>query len=316
MTTGEGPVPHLTVPRRSMGRTGVQISALGVGGWHLGQAPTQETCTRIVREAMEAGVNFFDNAWDYHDGLSEERLGCALEGVRQQVIVMTKACTHGRGKEVAIRQLEESLRRLKTDYLDVWQIHEVIYWNEPDLIFAKGGVIEAVDQAKRQGKVRFVGFTGHKHPDIHLQVMAHRYPFDTVQMPLNCMDAHFHSFEQRVLPEAGRRGMAVFGMKSLGGGGEIVKSGSATAEEALRYAMSLPVATTISGIDSLDVLHQNLAVARGFQPMSEAEMQVLRERVAGVAGDGRYELYKTSIAYDGAEARRQHGFPPLSQVPA
>jgi uncharacterized protein len=299
-----------------MGCTGVQISALGIGGWHLGHAPTQDLSTRIVREALDAGVNFFDNAWDYHDGLSEERMGRALEGVRQQAILMTKACTHGRGKDVAMRQLEDSLRRLKTDYLDVWQIHEVIYWNEPELIFAPGGVIEAIDQAKRQGKVRFVGVTGHKHPEIHLQVLAHEYPFDTIQMPLNCMDAHFHSFEQRVLPEAARRGMAVFGMKSLGGGGEIVKSGSASAGEALRYAMSLPVATTISGIDSLDVLRQNLLVARDFEPMSETEVQALRDRVQAVAADGRYELYKTSIAYDGPEARRQHGFPPISQTPA
>jgi predicted aldo/keto reductase-like oxidoreductase len=265
---------------------------------------------------MDAGVNFFDNAWDYHAGKAEERLGTALEGVRQQAVVMTKACTHGRGKDVAMRQLEESLRRLKTDYLDVWQIHEVIYWNEPELIFAPGGVIEAIDQAKRQGKVRFVGVTGHKHPEIHLAVLAHDYPFDTIQMPLNCMDTHFHSFERRVLPEAARRGLAAFGMKSLGGGGEIVKSGSATVEEALRYAMSLPVATTISGIDSVEILRQNLKVARGFEPMTETEMQSLRARTKMVAGDGRYELYKTSIQYDGVEARRQHGFPPAAEVPA
>jgi aryl-alcohol dehydrogenase-like predicted oxidoreductase len=299
-----------------MGRTGVQISALSIGGWHLGCPSTQEESTRIAREAIEAGVNFFDNAWDYHDGLSEERMGVALEGVRHQVVLMTKACTHGRGRDVAMKQLEDSLRRLKTDYLDVWQIHEVIYWNEPELIFAPGGVIEAIDQAKRQGKVRFVGVTGHKHPDIHLQVLAHEYPFDTIQMPLNCMDAHFHSFEQRVLPEAARRGLAVFGMKSLGGGGEIVKSGSASAEEALRYAMSLPVATTISGIASLEVLHQNLSVACEFRPMSGDEMQALLDRTRAVAADGRYELYKTSIAYDGPEARRQHGFPPMSETPA
>lgn len=299
-----------------MGRTGVQISALGMGGYHLGNPSTQEETTRIVREAMDAGVNFFDNAWDYHDGKAEERVGTALEGVRQQAVVMTKACTHGRGKDVAMRQLEDSLRRLKTDYLDVWQIHEVIYWNEPELIFAPGGVIEAIDQAKRQGKVRFVGVTGHKHPEIHLSVLAHDYPFDTIQMPLNCMDTHFHSFERRVLPEAERRGMAVFGMKSLGGGGEIVKSGSATAAQALRYAMSLPVATTISGIDSVEVLRQNLEVARGFQPMTAEEMQALRDQTKAVAGDGRFELYKTSIAYDGVEARRQHGFPTFGEVPA
>jgi len=299
-----------------MGRTGVPISALGIGGWHLGRPATQQESTRIVREAMDAGVNFFDNAWDYHDGGGEERMGAALAGVRHQAVLMTKACTHGRGKDVALRQLEDSLRRLQTDYLDVWQIHEVIYWNEPGLIFAPGGVIEAIDQAKRQGKVRFVGFTGHKHPEIHLGVLAHGYPFDTIQMPLNCMDAHFHSFEQSVLPEAARLGLAVFGMKSLGGGGEIVTSGSASAEEALRYAMSLPVATTVSGIDSLEVLRQNLRVACGFQPMSNHEMQALRDRTRRLAGDGRCELYKTSIAYDGPEARRQHGFPAMVQVPA
>ncbi len=160
-----------------MGRTGVQISALGIGGWHFGVPATQELSTRIAREALDAGVNFFDNAWCYHDGLSEERMGRALEGVRHQAVLMTKACTHGRGKEFAMRQLEDSLRRLKTDYLDVWQIHEVIYWNEPEAIFARGGVIEAIDQAKRQGKVRFVGFTGHKHPDIHLASARARLSF-------------------------------------------------------------------------------------------------------------------------------------------
>lgn len=304
------------VPHRSLGNTKVLVSALGIGGWHLGSAATQAEATHIVREAMDAGVNFFDNAWCYHNGRAEERMGAALEGVRQNVVLMTKACTHGRGKDVATRQLEESLRRFKTDYIDVWQIHEVIYWNEPESIFATGGVIEAIDKAKRDGKVRYVGFTGHKHPELHLSVLSHNYPFDTVQMPLNCMDAHFLSFEQRVLPEAQRRGMGVLGMKSLGGGGEIVKGGMATAEEALRYALSLPVASVVSGIDSLDVLRQNLKVARGFQPMSSSEMQILRNRTRAAAGDGRFELYKTSIAYDGPEARLQHGFPPMSRLPA
>jgi aryl-alcohol dehydrogenase-like predicted oxidoreductase len=304
------------VPHRPLGSTKVSVSALGIGGWHFAVPHTQAESTRMAREAIDAGVNFFDNAWCYHNGLAEERMGVALEGVRREVILMTKACTHGRGKEVALRQLEETLRRFKTDYLDVWQIHEVIYWNEPDATFAPGGVIEAMDQAKRQGKVRFVGFTGHKHPELHLSVLAHDYPFDTVQMPLNCMDAHFQSFEKRVLPEARRRGMGVFGMKSMGGGGEIMRGGVTTAEEALRYAMSLPVASVISGIDSLDVLRRNLAIARGFQPLSSEEMDALRKRTCAAAGDGRFELYKTSIAYDGPEARRQHGFPPITQTPA
>lgn len=304
------------VPHRPLGNTGLSVSVLGIGGWHFACPPTQAESTRIAREAMDAGVNFFDNAWCYHNGLAEERMGTALEGVRHQAVIMTKACTHGRGKEIAMQQLEETLRRFKTDYLDVWQIHEVIYWNEPDSIFAPGGVIEAMDQAKRQGKVRFVGFTGHKHPDIHLSVLSHNYPFDTVQMPLNCMDTHFQSFEHRVLPEALKRGMGVFGMKSFGGSAEIIKGGMATPQEALRYSMSLPAASTVSGMDTLDVLHQNLEVARGFEPMSAEEMNALRDRTRACSGDGRFELYKTSIAYDGPEARLQHGFPPMSQTPA
>jgi len=304
------------VPHRPLGSTKVSVSALGIGGWHFAVPQTQAESTRIAREAIDAGVNFFDNAWCYHNGLAEERMGVALEGVRHDVVLMTKACTHGRGKDVALRQLEETLRRFKTDYLDVWQIHEVIYWNEPDAIFAPGGVIEAIEQAKRQGKVRFVGFTGHKHPDLHLSVLAHEYPFDTVQMPLNCMDAHFQSFEKRVLPEARRRGIGVFGMKSMGGGGEIMRGGMATAEEALRYTMSLPATSVISGIDSIEVLRKNLEIARGFQPMSSEEMDALRNRTRAAAGDGRFELYKTSIAYDGPEARRQHGFPTMTQTPA
>ncbi|MEQ1946139.1 MAG: aldo/keto reductase [Bryobacteraceae bacterium] len=307
-------MPSQLVPHRPLGNTGLNVSVLGMGGWHFACPPTQEESTRLAREAMDAGVNFFDNAWCYHNGLAEERMGVALEGVRQQAVIMTKVCTHGRGKDVALRQLEETLRRFKTDYLDVWQIHEVIYWNEPDAIFAPGGVIEAIDQAKRQGKVRFVGFTGHKHPDIHLSVLSHNYPFDTIQMPLNCMDTHFHSFERRVLPEALKRGMGVFGMKSFGGGAEIIKGRMASPREALRYSMSLPAASIISGIDTLDVLRQNLDVACGFEPMNAEEMDALRNRTRACGGDGRFELYKTSIAYDGPEARLQHGFPPMSQT--
>jgi len=304
------------VPLRPLGKTGVQVSALGVGGYHLGSTRDQNEATELVERALDAGINFFDNCWDYHDGLSEERLGTALKGKRDQAIVMTKVCTHGRGKDVAMQQLEESLRRLQTDYLDVWQIHEVIYYNDPDLIFAPGGAAEALLAAKQQGKVRFIGFTGHKDPAIHLRMLTQDFPFDTVQMPLNCLDATFRSFETHVMPEANRRGIAVLGMKSMGGSGEIVTHGAATPSDALRYAMSLPVATTISGMDSLDVLEQNLGIAKGFQTMKPEEMQALRDRVRVYAADGRFELFKTTKKYDGAVGRQQHHYPSSEKLPA
>src|SRR5271165_1282567 len=186
------------VPRRPLGKTGITVSALALGGYHLGSTKTQQEANEIVAKAMDAGVIFFDNAWDYHQGHSEALLGNALKGKRDQAVVMTKVCTHGRGKDVAMQQLEQSLRRLQTDHLDLWQIHEVIYENDPDLIFATGGAAEALLLAKQQGKVRAIGFTGHKDPSIHLKMLSHGFPFDTVQMPLNCLDASFRSFEQRV----------------------------------------------------------------------------------------------------------------------
>jgi len=304
------------VPQRPLGKTAVKISALGVGGYHLGSTKDQQEANDLVARALDAGINFFDNCWEYHDGLSEERLGVALKGKRDQAFVMTKVCTHGRGKDVAMQQLEESLRRLQTDHLDLWQIHEVIYYNDADLIFAPGGAAEALLAAKQQGKVRFVGFTGHKDPAIHLRMLTQDFPFDTVQMPLNCLDATFRSFETQVMPEANRRGIAVLGMKSMGGSGEIVSHGAATPSDALRYAMSLPVATTISGMDSLTVLEQNLAIAKDFQPMKPEEMQALRERVKAFAADGRYELFKTTKKYDGAVGRQQHHYPTPEKLPA
>jgi len=304
------------VPHRPLGGTGIQVSAMALGGYHLGSATNQQEVNNIVARAMDAGINFFDNAWDYHNGHSEEVVGTALKGKRQQAIVMTKVCTHGRGKDVAMQQLEQSLRRLQTDYLDLWQIHEIIYENDPDLIFRPGGAAEALLQAKQQGKVRAIGFTGHKDPSIHLKMLAHELPFDTVQMPLNCLDATFRSFETNVLPVAKQRGIGVLGMKSMGGSGEIIVHGAATPEQALRYAMSLPVSSTISGVDSMDVLEQNLAVARGFQPMPEQEMQALREQCKFFASDGRYELYKVTKKYDGEVGREQHGFPTSEDLPA
>jgi uncharacterized protein len=307
---------NAAVPKRPLGKTGVQVSALGVGGYHLGSADSQNEATAIVHAALDAGINFFDNAWDYHDGKSEVWMGEALKGRRDEAILMTKVCTHGRSKDVAMRMLEESLQRLQTDHLDVWQVHEVIYDNDPDLIFAPGGAIEALDLAKKQGKVRFVGFTGHKDPSIHLKMLAHNYPFDTVQMPLNCFDATYRSFETQVLPELAKRGIAPLGMKSMGGSGESVAHGAVTAHEALRYAMSLPVAVTISGMDSMDVLKQNLEVARGFQPLDATELSKLRDRVKVYAADGRFELFKSTKKYDGDLGRSQHGFPSAAELPA
>ena len=303
------------IPLRSLGGTGEHVSIIGLGGFHLGTLASPDEAVRLLHEAVDSGITFLDNAWEYNDHRSEEWMGKALRDRRDKVFLMTKVCTHGRDKQEAMRQLEESLNRLGTDFLDLWQIHEVIYENDPDLHFAPGGVVEALDEAKKQGKVRFVGFTGHKSPEIHLKMLGHNYPFDAVQMPLNCFDATYHSFERQVLPELERRGIAALGMKSIGGNGQPILHGVVTAEEALRYAMSLPVSSIISGIDSFHVLRQNLAIARGFQPMSPAEMEALRQRCKPFAADGRLELFKTTKKYDGGVGREQHGYPPAEQLP-
>jgi aryl-alcohol dehydrogenase-like predicted oxidoreductase len=305
------------IPRRALGRTGVDLPVLGLGGYHLGLIKSARQAERIVQEAVDEGITFLDNAWEYHDGRSEEIMGRALAGGRRErVFLMTKVCTHGRDRATAIRQLEQSLRRLRTDHLDLWQIHEVVYENDPELHFAPGGVVEALEQAKRQGKVRFVGFTGHKDPSIHLKMLAHGYAFDTCQMPLNCFDASFRSFEARVLPEVNRRGIAALGMKSMGGEGVPVLKRAVTAEDALRYAMSLPVALTITGIDSIKVLRQDLRIARSFVPLTMGEMDALRKRCADKAGDGRFEPYKVTAKHEGSVGRKQHGFPPPEELGA
>jgi aryl-alcohol dehydrogenase-like predicted oxidoreductase len=314
-TPQSGQSQEAGIPKRPMGRTGLEVSCMGLGGYHLGTIKEQQTANRIVGEAIDAGINFFDNAWEYNDGRSEIVLGEALKGKRDKVIVMTKVCTHGRDQNVAMRQLEESLQRLQTDHLDVWQIHEVVYWNDPDMIFAPNGVVEALTKAKQQGKVRFVGFTGHKDPRIHLKMLSHNFPFDTVQMPLNCFDATFRSFEHNVLPELTRRGIAPLGMKSFGGSGEMLRRGDVTPQEALGYAMSLPVAVTISGVETLDVLHQNLQIARGFQPLPGSTMEALRERCRPAAADGHNELFKMTVKYDGKVGREQHKYPDEEKLP-
>jgi aryl-alcohol dehydrogenase-like predicted oxidoreductase len=281
----------VAIPTRELGSSGTYVSAIGVGGSSLGDIGSNSEAYRVVHEAIDAGVTFFDNAWEYHGGLSEERLGRALRGYRDKVFVMTKVCSHGRGREVAMKMLEDSLRRLQTDHLDLWQIHEVIYDNDPDLHFAPGGAIEALTLAKQQGKVRYVGFTGHKDPAIHLKMRAHGYEFDTVQMPLNPFDDSYHSFARLVLPEARRQGASIIGMKSMGGGGEAIK-------------------------DSYVVFLQNIAVAQNFVPYTEPEMEALRERCRVAAGDGRYELYKSTKVYDAAVGRMTHKFPAMTELPA
>ncbi len=305
----------MAVPHRNF--KGNSISIIGIGGSSLGDIKDESEAGRVVEAALAAGINFFDNAWEYHDGMSEERVGRALRGKRDAVFLMTKVCTHGRKKDVAMKMLEDSLRRLQTDHLDLWQIHEVVYDNDPDLHFAPDGAVEALTQAKQQGKVRYVGFTGHKDPDIHLKMLSHRYPFDTVQLPLNPFDKNYRSFQTRVIPEAVRQGITPIGMKSMSGGGDPIKRGVATPQELLRYAMSVPgIMTTVSGIDSYDVFEQNLRIAENFAPMSVAEMQVLEARVAEIAGDGRLETYKSTKLFDDAEGRKQHDFPDLRALPA
>ncbi len=299
-----------SIQQRPFGtHTDVQVSILALGGHHIGDAEDEKTAISIMDGAIEAGVNFFDNCWEYHRGKTEDWMGKALKGKRQRVFLMTKVCTHGRDKDLAMKMLEESLNRLQTDHLDLWQIHGVSFENDPDLFIRPNGAAEALRQAKQQGKVRFVGFTGHKDPQIHLKMLQTGFPFDAVQMPLNAFDFSFRSFQAQVLPELNRRGIAALGMKPLSGHGDPIIKGAVTATEALRYAMSLPVTTTITGMDKLEVLQQNLEIARHFEPMKPAEMEALRNRVRGVAGDGRFELYKVSMKYDNPEARLSHHFP-------
>jgi aryl-alcohol dehydrogenase-like predicted oxidoreductase len=296
------------IPKRAFGKTGVQISAIGLGGHHLGQAEDLKTADAIVARAIEGGISFFDNCWEYHRGKSEVWMGHCLKGKRDRVFLMTKVCTHGRDKDLALRMLHESLRRLQTDHLDLWQIHGVSFDNDPAEFIRPNGAAEALEKAKKDGLVRFTGFTGHKDPKIHLAMLDTGFPFDSVQMPLNPFDSSFRSFEKLVLPELLRRGIAPLGMKPLGGSAPAIKKSVVTAEESLRYAMSLPVATTITGMEKIDILEQNLAIASGFQPYGAETMTGLRSRCSQYA-DGRFELYKISLKYDNPEARLAHNFP-------
>lgn len=289
-----------SVPTRVLGRSGEKVSMVGIGGYHLG-VPNEPESIRIVRTALDSGINFLDNCWDYNKGESEMRMGKALrDGYRQKAFLMTKI--DGRTRQAASQQLDESLRRLQTDHVDLLQFHEVIRNEDPDRIFAKGGGMEAVLEAKKQGKIRYIGFTGHKSPDIHLKMLntafAHNFTFDAVQMPLNVMDAHFDSFEKKVLPVLIEHKIGVLGMKPMGDK-IILKSKTATPVECLHYAMNLPTSVVITGCDSVDILHQALEAARSFKPMTSSEVSALLAKTDTAAKNGEFERYKISHDFDG-----------------
>ncbi len=298
------------IPLRRLGKTGEVVSLLCLGG-HSCTNPkklSEKESLRLIRRAVDEGIHFMDNCWDYHDGVAEEWMGKALSegGRRDRVFLMTKVC--GRTAKEAQSNLEDSLRRLRTDRIDLWQFHELVYDNDPDWVFEDGGAIETGLKALKDGKVRYLGFTGHKDPSIHLKMLSKPYDWASVQMPLNVMDVHYRSFQKQVLPELVRRGIAPLAMKSLGGDGKIVSAAAVPVEDALRYVLSLPIATLVSGIDSEKVLDQNLRIVRNFQPLSEDERRAIELRTIELAGDGRFELFKSSKKFDGPVHRKQHGF--------
>ena len=289
------------MPYRVLGRTGVQVSALGLGGSHIGNAGlSSREAVRIIQAALDGGLSFMDNSWDYHEGESEKRLGKALKGgYRSRAFVMTKV--DGRTKEEARKQLDESLKRLGLDEIDLLQHHEIIRFDDVDRIFAPGGAMEAFVAARQAGKIRFIGFTGHKDPEVHLYMLQtarkHRFRFDTVQMPLNLLDAHYRSFEKKVLPELVAAGIGVLGMKSMGSG-VILKSKAVTPIECLHYALSLPTSVVITGIDSMRILKQAFTAAATFKPLTRQQLARLRAKSAKVAANGEYELFKTTSIFD------------------
>lgn len=292
---------NLDIPYRELGRTGQKVSMVGVGGFHIGgPRVTEDLGIRIVRAALDRGINFLDNSWDYNGGESELRMGKALkDGYRDKAFLMTKV--DGRTKKEAARQIDESLRRLKVDQIDLLQHHEVIRFEDPDRIFATGGAMEAFLEAKQAGKLRYIGFTGHKDPHVHLymlEVAAKRgFHFDAVQMPLNVMDAHFRSFSNHVLPVAIQQGIGILGMKSMGDS-VILKSGAVTPIECLHYAMNLPTSVVITGIDSMKILDQAVEAATTFRPLSATQVSALLSKSAPFAADGEFELFKTSTHFD------------------
>jgi predicted aldo/keto reductase-like oxidoreductase len=289
------------MPYRVLGRTGARVSAIGLGGWHIGFKDMSETLSiRIIRTAIDRGINFLDNSWDYNEGASEVRMGKALrDGYREKAFLMTKI--DGRSKSEAAKQLDESLRRLQTDCIDLVQHHEVLRFEDPHRIFDAEGAQAALLEARQAGKLRFIGFTGHKDPRIHLYTLEvakeHGFTFDTVQMPLNVMDAHYRSFARLIVPELVAQNIGVLGMKSMGNG-IILRSKTVTPIECLHYALNLPTSVVITGIDSLEILDQSFEAARTFRPMTGDEVQALLGKTANAASRGEFELFKTSSIFD------------------
>ena len=293
------------IPTRPLGNTGVNVSILGLGGHHIGRIRDDNQSIRLIRQAIDRGVTFLDNAWEYHSGRSEELMGKALTGgYRDKAFLMTKH--HGRDKKTAMGHLEDSLRRLRTDVIDLWQFHEVVYEKDPEMIFAVSGGIEAADLAKKQGKVRFIGFTGHRDPVLHLKMLAYGYPWDAVQMPMNVFDPHFKSFQKNVLPILLRRNIGVIAMKTLASG-HVLRANVVSVKEALSYIWTQPVSTIVSGMDSERLLEANVGMARTFKPMSQTDQSALlaRTKDKGVTGD--FEPFKTHPNFDGPIGRKLHG---------
>jgi aryl-alcohol dehydrogenase-like predicted oxidoreductase len=303
----------MSIPTRPLGNTGASVSILCLGGWHIGQPAIGDgEAERIMHAAIDEGVTFFDNAWDYHDGRSEEIMGAALAtgGRRHKVFLMTKNC--GRDGATTRQHLEDSLRRLQTDVIDLWQFHEINYDNDPEWVVERGALAEAL-AAQKAGKVRFLGFTGHKAPHIFLKMLAIHNGWSTCQLPVNICDYFYRSSIHEVMPELKKKGVAAIGMKSFGGGnmetgGKILAGGVATPEECLRFALSQEIAALVVGVDSMKVLMQDVTVARNFKPMAKDESDALLARVRTVAGDGRLEPSKSTQLFDGPYHRRQHGF--------
>ncbi len=289
------------MPYRELGRTGQKVSCLGLGGAHIGKPELPESeAIRLIRQALDRGMNFMDNSWDYNDGQSELRMGRALQdGYRAKAFLMTKF--DGRTKEEAAKQMDESLKRLQTDHVDLMQFHENIRFDDPDRFFALGGAVEALVAAQKAGKTRYIGFTGHKDPQVHLYMLElarkHNFHFDTIQMPLNVMDAHYRSFSKLVVPEAQKMGIAILGMKSMGSG-VILKSHTATPIECLQFALNLPTSVVITGIDSQQILDQAFQVAASFKALSQQELSAILNKTQQAASNGEYELFKTSAHFD------------------
>ncbi len=298
------------IPLRPLGKTGELVSLLCLGG-HSSTNPqklSEAESLRLIQRSVDEGITFMDNCWDYHNGGAEEWMGKALAqgGRRDKVFLMTKVC--GRTAKEAQSNLEDSLRRFKTDRIDLWQFHEIVYDNDPDWIFAADGALQTGLKAVKEGKVRYLGFTGHKDPIIHLKMLSMPFDWASVQMPLNVMDVHYRSFQKQVMPVLLQRNIGVLAMKSLGGTGVIVSQAGVAVEDALRYVLSLPISTLVSGIDSEKVLDQNLKIVREFRPMALEERSAVEAKTLAMAGDGRFELFKSSKMFDGPVHRKQHGF--------